>query len=78
MSEYIKQCTICNSKKFISQPVSEKPNYSSGPMQRIQIDLIDLRSHPDPDRDQKWIVQAKNHFSQFTWAKSLDSTQCKD
>ena len=77
MSEYIKQLTMCNSKQFISLSVSEKPIYASIPIQRIQIDLTDLRSHPD--RDQKLIViHAKDHFSKCTWAKSLDSTQCQD
>ncbi|CAF1605009.1 unnamed protein product [Didymodactylos carnosus] len=44
-------------------------------MARLQIDLIDMSSHPDiivsKDLAYSWILNCKDHFSKFTWVFPL-------
>ena len=44
-------------------------------MTRVQMDLIDMRTRPDVISDGKvycWILQLKDHFTKFCWAKALE------
>lgn len=61
----LRKCVVCaydgpNTTEAIIQPIiSERCN------DRIQIDLMDFRSNKDGDYS--WIIQIKDHFSQYVW-----------
>lgn len=47
-------------------------------MARVQMDLIDMRSRPDRlpcGKTYRWILQLKDHFSKFCWAKALENKE---
>jgi transposase InsO family protein len=46
-----------------------KPIVSKHCLDRLVIDLMDFRGMPD--RDFKWILQMKDHFSRFIWVYAL-------
>ena len=72
---YLKSCTTCAERRPIPKTPAGKPIYAMGPLERIQIDLIDMRSISDGQL--KWILQAKDHFSKFIWTKSLETKECR-
>jgi hypothetical protein len=46
-----------------------KPIKSNFCLERLVIDLMDLRG--TPDGEYKWILQMKDHFSRFIWVYAL-------
>ena len=50
-------------------------------MSRVQMDLIDMRTRPDISSDgktYKWILQLKDHFSKFCWARALEKKEAHE
>lgn len=50
-------------------------------MNRVQMDLIDMRTRPDISPNGKiyrWILQLKDHFTKFCWAKALEHKQARE
>ncbi|XP_070183317.1 SCAN domain-containing protein 3-like [Littorina saxatilis] len=43
---------------------------------RVQIDLIDFRSRPD--NESKWILHARDCFSEYSWAYALKSKRAAE
>ena len=47
----------------------------------VQMDLIDMRTRPDGISDTKvyrWILQLKNHFTKYCWAKPLVHKEARE
>ena len=50
-------------------------------MTRIQMDLIDMRTRPDANcngKTYRWILQLKDHFSKFCWARPLEHKEARE
>jgi transposase InsO family protein len=73
---FIRLCPICSKRVCLKPLPCGKPIISRGLMERVQIDLIDMRSRPDGDY--KWIAHAKDHFSKFSWATALHVKEAKE
>lgn len=59
----VKRCSICHSQLPNSRALFDAPITSEKPMERIQMDLIDMRLCPD--RQYRWVLHIKDHFSRF-------------
>ena len=45
------------------------------------MNLIDMRTRPDPNPNEKiyrWIIQLKYHFTKFFWTKALKHKQARE
>lgn len=49
-------------------------------MSRVQMDLIDMRTRPDAiqGKTYKWILQLKDHFTKYCWAKALENKEARE
>ena len=50
-------------------------------MTRVQMDLIDMRTRSDAHSSGKvynWIIQLKDHFSKFCWARPLQKKEARE
>lgn len=66
------QLSAVSVKKFV--PFSEY-------MDRLQMDLIDMRSRPDhvsSGRIFRWILHLKDHFTKFCWAQPLETKEARE
>lgn len=63
VSYMLRQCTVCHTQAPNQRPAPIQPIVSQQVMERIQMDLIDMRQ--SPDGDYKWILHIKDHFSRF-------------
>ncbi|CAF0800118.1 unnamed protein product [Didymodactylos carnosus] len=71
---FLKRCIACQIRKPVKQHVVSKSIVSLGVMTRLQIDLINMRSHPDVitiDIVYNWILHCIDNFSKFSWAFAL-------
>jgi hypothetical protein len=71
VTTFIKACTVCVRRNISRKtlPGAKKPIRSTSFRDRFQVDLIDMRSNPQPDvfgTEMKWIVTCKDHFTGFT------------
>ncbi|CAG8464984.1 6665_t:CDS:2 [Diversispora eburnea] len=71
IDELVNNCTICAVRKPSFHPLSAKPIIAKNFLSRVQIDLIDLSY--DADGEYKYICHVRDHFTRFSWAKSLTS-----
>ncbi|CAG8805867.1 27509_t:CDS:2, partial [Racocetra persica] len=62
-------CKICKTRRLSSKPLAIRPIISKFFIQRLQIDLIDMRTRRDSEF--KWIAHARDHFSHFSWDRIL-------
>lgn len=70
------QAIKSKSTKYFFDSVMDKFNVTFlGPMGRLNVDCIDMRSTPDGEF--KWIVHAVDHLSKFHFAKALRSKVIK-
>ena len=76
VEEFVKLCPTCNENRNQITRAPLTPIISCGFLQRLQIDLIDMRS--DPDGDKKWIGHAVDHFSKFHILFPLQSKEAKE
>ncbi|CAF3853491.1 unnamed protein product [Rotaria magnacalcarata] len=78
---FIKNCSACQKRKPIVKPMLSKPIIALEFMARVQMDLIDMRTRPDAMSDRKvyrWILQLKDHFTKFCWAKPLEHKESRE
>jgi len=61
VEEYCKLCTTCTLKRAQNVVAPMQPILTSNFMERLQIDLIDLRNTPDGEF--KWICHVIDHFT---------------
>jgi transposase InsO family protein len=63
IQEFCKNCPVCQLSvpQTVRPPL--RPILASGFLNRVQVDLIDMRH--DPDGDYKWIGHFMDHFSKF-------------
>jgi hypothetical protein len=71
VNSFIKECSVCVRRNVGRKnlPGAKKPIRSTSFRDRFQVDLIDMRSNPQPDvygTEMKWIVTCKDHFTGFT------------
>lgn len=59
----VRRCEICHSQERGPRPAPIQAIVSHGPMERVQMDLIDMRQ--EPDGDYHWILHIKDHYSRF-------------
>lgn len=59
----IKRCSVCHSQQPNYRALFDVPIVSMNPMERIQMDLIDMRLNPDAQY--QWVLHIKDHFSRF-------------
>ena len=63
-------CVVCAlSRRNKTKPII-KPIVSEGCLDRVQIDLMDMRAHMD--NESRYILQVKDHFSCFVWLYALE------
>ncbi|CAG8593234.1 6426_t:CDS:1 [Paraglomus occultum] len=53
-----------------------KPTIADKFMERVQLDVIDLRTRPDGEY--RYIVHARDHFTRFSWAEALTDNKAID
>ena len=73
---FLQTCTTCNTRQPLKKPKAGKPIISLGFLPRVQADLIDMTSRPD--EDYKWILQARDHFTKYSWAYPLTSKRAEE
>jgi hypothetical protein len=66
---FIETCSTCSTRKPLKKPTAGKRIISLGFLTRMQVDIIDMTSHPD--NDFKYIMHARDNFSKFSWAYPL-------
>ncbi|CAF1292393.1 unnamed protein product [Rotaria sordida] len=66
-------CDACQTRRSIPKPVCGKPIVSIGFLNRLQVDLIHMRSVEY--NGYKFILHAKDHFTKFSWLNALPSKQ---
>lgn len=66
----IDACVVCAlSRRNKTKPII-RPIVSEGCMDRVQIDLMDMRRYIDGES--RYILQVKDHFSCFVWLYALE------
>lgn len=70
----LKNCVVCRKKSYITKPPVGRPIRSSGIWGRVQMDLIDMRTHANGEY--RWILHIKDHTSKFSYSKALRTKQC--
>ncbi|CAF4522606.1 unnamed protein product [Didymodactylos carnosus] len=78
---FLKHCFACQVRKPVKQQVVSKSIISLGVMNRLQIDLIDMRTRPDVvsnDIVYQWILNCVDHFSKFSWAYPLQNKSASE
>ena len=60
----IKHCILCAQNSANNSQAPLQPVQSTCILDRVQIDLVDMRA--TPDGNYKWILHLKDHFSKFT------------
>ncbi|CAF1326105.1 unnamed protein product [Didymodactylos carnosus] len=70
---FLKQCDVYNSRQAFPKPIAGKSIISVGYLIRVQMDLIDM--HSAPDREFKWILHVKDHFTKSSWAYPLQTKE---
>ena len=73
---FLKTCCECNTRKSVKKPKAGKPIISLGFLTRVQVDLIDMTSHPDENF--KWILHARDHFTKYSWTFPLTSKKADE
>jgi hypothetical protein len=64
---------ICNLKGAATTQVLPIPIVSSQCLNQVYIDLIDFRT--TPDSKYHWILQIKDHFSQYIHVEPLENKE---
>lgn len=59
----VAHCAVCESQRSAPRPAVLQPIVSSSVMERVQMDLIDMRA--EPDGKYRWILHIKDHYSRF-------------
>jgi hypothetical protein len=72
---FLQCCVSCQLRKSVKTPVVSTAIVSIGFLTRLQIDLIDLRTRPD--KDYKWILHCRDHYSKYSWAYPLVSKEAQ-
>jgi hypothetical protein len=72
---FLQCCSSCQLRKFVKAPVVSTAIISVGFLTRLQIDLIDFRTRPD--KDYKWILHCKDHYSKYSWCYPLTSKEAQ-
>ena len=79
VTEILKECSVCATLAISKSVPPLKPIISSRIFERIQIDLVDMRSTPDsyavPGKMFNWILHIKDHFSKFSSLYALETKQ---
>jgi hypothetical protein len=72
--EYLlRECQIC----LRARPTrTRSPIVREYTLERVHIDLVDMR--PEPDRQYKWILHVQDHFSKYSWLYPLESKQAEE
>lgn len=67
VQKFVQLCPICNLKAAQTSQPRLKPIRSEKVWERIQLDLIDMRSTPCTDDNKifKWIAHVVDHYSKF-------------
>lgn len=66
----VRHCTHCRSNEASVMRAPLNPIVSYSPMERVQMDLVDLRKHPSGEYH--WFVHLKDHFGKMSWAYPLE------
>lgn len=72
----LKRCSVCHAHHPGPRPIPLRAIVSQDVMERVQMDLIDMRSAPDGDFF--WILHIKDHFSKYCMLYPLRSQSGKD
>ena len=72
----VNKCAICNFHRANNSKAPLEPIIVERVMERLQIDLIDMRH--TPDGHYKWILQNKDHFSKYTCLFALRSKEASE
>ena len=65
----LKRCAVCLNHRRSNTRAPLQPIIASEVMERVQIDLVDIRSQRDGHM--KWILHIKDHFSKYTTLYAL-------
>ena len=73
---FLSTCPACTVRVPLKKPPAGRPIISLGFLTRVQMDLIDMSSHPDDEC--KWILHLRDHYSKFSWAHALTSKRASE
>ena len=68
---YVNECNTCKRVSSIKEKDDIVPVVSSGPMEHLQMDLIDLQQYKDANDGFSWMLTIVCIFSKFLWAFAL-------
>ncbi|CAM4830987.1 unnamed protein product [Rotaria magnacalcarata] len=73
ISIFINMCDVCQTRRSFPKGTSGKPIISIDFLNRLQVDLIDMRSIKHDGFN--FIMHAKDHFTKFSWLFALPSKE---
>ena len=68
---YVQECDTCKRTTSIKEKDDIVPVVSSGPMEHLQMDLIDFKQYKDNNNGFAWLLTMVCIFSKFLWAVPL-------
>jgi len=74
VSYYVRLCPGCSQKRPVPKPLAGTWIKAEGPMERIQVDILDMSAMLDGQH--RWIIHARDHFTKFNWARPLTEKTC--
>jgi hypothetical protein len=72
----VNHCATCLARKVSTSRAPLRPIKSSNVFERVEIDLIDMRSRPDGEYN--WILHCVDHFSKFSVAFPLKTKESEE
>jgi Integrase core domain len=69
--EYVRECNTCKRTTSIKERDDVVPVVSNGPMEHIQMDLVDLTHYQNDNKGFAWLLTIVCIFSKFLWAVPL-------
>lgn len=72
----VKQCRICSLRVAKAATSVLEPIESDRPMDRIQINMMEFKT--SPDERFKYILQIKDHFSQYVWLYLIEFKESEE
>ena len=68
---YVQECNACQRTSSIKERDDIVPVVSSGPMEHLQMDLVDFTQYKDSNNGFAWLLTIMCIFSKFLWAVPL-------
>ena len=73
--EFVRNCPSCNRVKTIKERDDLTPVVSHGPMEHLEMDLVDFTQYKSTNNEMAWLLTIVCIFSKFLWAIPLKTKE---